>query len=47
VDGKLNYEGANMRGTATLHGTGKAQVLKGQGTWVGSTGQSSVEMKRR
>jgi hypothetical protein len=47
VDGKLMYEGANMRGTATVHGTGKDQVLKGQGTWVGSTGQSSVEMKRR
>ena len=47
VDGKLMYEGANMRGTATVHGTGKDQVLKGQGTWVGSPGQSSVEMKRR
>jgi hypothetical protein len=47
VDGKVHYEGANMRGTATLHGTGKDQVLMGQGTWVGSDGQSSVEMKRR
>jgi hypothetical protein len=47
VDGKLTYEGANMRGTATVHGTGKDQVLVGQGTWVGSPGQSSVQMKRR
>jgi hypothetical protein len=47
ADGKLMYEGANMRGTATVYGTGKDQVLKGQGTWVGSPGQSSVEMKRR
>jgi hypothetical protein len=47
VDGKVVYEGANMRGTATLHGSGKEQVLKGAGTWVGSTGQSSIEMRRR
>jgi hypothetical protein len=47
VDGKLMYEGANMRGTATVHGTGTDQVLVGQGTWVGSPGQSSVRMKRR
>jgi hypothetical protein len=47
VDGKAVYEGANMRGTATLHGTGKDRVLKGEGTWVGSPGQSSFELRRR
>jgi hypothetical protein len=47
VDGKAMYEGANMRGTATLHGTGAQQVLKGEGTWVGSLGQSSFELRRR
>jgi hypothetical protein len=47
VDGKAVYEGANMRGTATLHGSVKDQVLKGQGTWVGSPGQSSFELRRR
>jgi hypothetical protein len=47
VDGKAVYEGANMRGTATLYGSGAQQVLKGEGTWVGSTGQSSFELRRR
>jgi hypothetical protein len=46
VDGKAVYEGANMRGTATLYGSGAQQVLKGEGTWVGSTGQSSFELRR-
>jgi hypothetical protein len=47
VDGKAVYEGANMRGTATVYGSGKDQVMKGEGTWVGSTGQSSFELRRR
>jgi hypothetical protein len=47
VDGKAVYDGANMRGIATLHGSGAAQVLKGEGTWVGSPGQSSFEQRRR
>src|SRR5262249_52915724 len=47
VDGKAVYEGANMRGTAALYGSGAQQVLKGEGTWVGSPGQSSFELRRR
>jgi hypothetical protein len=47
ADGKVMYEGANMRGTATLYGSGADQVLKGEGTWVGSTGLSSFELRRR
>ena len=47
VDGKAVYEGANMRGTATLHGSGAQQVLKEEGTWAGSPGQSSFELRRR
>jgi hypothetical protein len=47
ADGKVMYEGANMRGAATLHGSGADQVLKGEGTWVGSTGLSSFELRRR
>jgi hypothetical protein len=47
VDGKAVYEGSNMRGTATLHGSGADQVLVGQGTWAGSDGQSKFELRRR
>jgi hypothetical protein len=47
VDGKAVYDGANMRGTATLYGSGAQAVLKGEGTWVGSPGQSSFELRRR
>jgi hypothetical protein len=47
VDGKAMYEGSNMRGTATLHGSGADQVLRGEGTWAGSPGQSKFELRRR
>jgi hypothetical protein len=47
VDGKAVYEGANMRGTASLYGSGAQQVLKAEGTLVGSTGLSSFQLQRR
>ena len=47
ADGKAMYEGSTMRGTATLHGSGADQVLRGEGTWAGSPGQSKFELRRR
>jgi hypothetical protein len=47
VDGKVEYDGSTMRGTATLYGSGAQEVLKGEGTLVGLIGQSSIELRRR
>lgn len=47
ADGKLAYEGAGSRGTATLHEVGGRSVLRGEGTMVGLAGWTVFELVRR
>jgi hypothetical protein len=47
VDGKLAYQGTNMKGTATVHGAAGQEVIKGEGTLVGVDGLSRFELRRR
>jgi hypothetical protein len=45
--GKIVFEGSATRGTATLHEGGGRRVLKGEGTWVGFTGNNEFELTKR
>ncbi len=45
--GKLVFEGSGSRGTATLHEGDGRRILKGEGTWVGYSGNSEFELTKR
>jgi hypothetical protein len=45
--GRVVFEGSSTRGTATLHEGGGRRVLKGQGTWVGISGDTAFELTKR
>jgi hypothetical protein len=45
--GRILFEGSAARGAATLHQGDGRQVLVGEGTWVGFTGNSSFQITKR
>jgi hypothetical protein len=45
--GRILFEGSAARGSAALHEGGGRQVLSGEGTWVGFTGNAAFEVTKR